>query len=175
MTRNVWRLSVGWMVLFAAVHVYWGFGGTGLLPAGLSVVDHPTLFVIDLVAIPLSLAGAVTAWLLRPGQRLEKLRARRWLLLPATLGAAVMVSHALSGLAIVTAQGISGAGAPASEVGYFLLYEPFWFFGGVAMALTVAAFRTALRSQSLQRKRREARALARQAQTTSTSQAPTRA
>ncbi len=175
MTRYAWKLSAVWMVLFAGVHGYWGFGGTALLPAGQSVVDNPTLLAIDIVSIPLCVAGAVTAWMLRPGQRLAKLRSRRWLLVPATLGATVMVAHAVSGLALLAAQGISGSALAGDEVRYFLLYEPFWSVGGVTTALTVRGFRRALRAQSLQRKSRAARALPKAAQTTSTSHAPTRA
>lgn len=175
MTRHAWKLSAVWMVAFAAIHLYWGLGGSALLPVGKSVVDNATLLVIDLVAIPLCLAGAATAWLLRPGQRLGKLHSRRWLLLPATLGAAVMVSHALSGLVVLAAQGLSGFDAAGAEGRYVLLYEPFWLVGGVAMAWTVTAFRRTLRAQSLHRKSRAARTLPTAAQRPSTSQAPTRA
>ena len=98
MLRNAWRVSVTWMVLFAAVHVYWGFGGTGLLPEGVSVLESSSLFVVDLIAIPLCLAGAATAWLLRPGQRHGKLASRAWLLWPATVATAVLLGHVASGL-----------------------------------------------------------------------------
>src|SRR5690348_3911304 len=83
MLRSAWRGSAGWMLLFAAVHTYWGFGGTALLPSGVSVLDSTALFVIDLLAIPLCLAGAVVSWLLRPDQRPTKLASRSWLLWPA--------------------------------------------------------------------------------------------
>src|SRR6478609_10520318 len=101
MTRNAWRLSAAWMLLFAGIHTYWGLGGTALLPPGISVRQHPALLVIDLVAVPLCLAGAVTTWLLRPGQRHGKLRQRAWLLWPAQVGTAVMLGHVLSNVALV--------------------------------------------------------------------------
>src|SRR5690242_12552283 len=93
MLRNAWRGSAGWMLLFAGVHVYWGFGGTALLPAGVSVLDSTALFVIDLLAVPLCLAGAAVSWLLRPDQRPGKLASRSWLLWPATLASLVMLGH----------------------------------------------------------------------------------
>jgi hypothetical protein len=175
MTGNAWRQSTWWMALFAGVHVYWGLGGTALLPDGTSVVGNQTLLVIDLVAIPLCLAAAAISWLLRPGQRLSRLESRRWLLLPATLGAAVMVAHALSGLAMVTGRALWGAGVTWDEAAYLLAYEPYWLVGGLAMAATVSGFRGSLPAQSLQRKNRLASRVATAPQTTSTSHSPTRA
>jgi len=170
-----WRLGVAWMLAFAAVHVYWGFGGTALLPEGVSVLDSLAMFVIDLVAIPLCLAGALLAWLLRPDQRRGRLVGRRWLTWPGTVGAAVMLVHGVSGLAFALLPWLGAGDVPAQER-WSLLYEPWWLLGGLLMAATVRGYRVSVRrSQSLQRKRREASAVAAAAQTASTSHSPTRA
>lgn len=172
MSRIAWKLTASWMVAFAALHVYWGMGGTLLLPAGTSVVDSSALFAIDLLAITVCFAGAAMAWTLRPGLRLAKLSSRRWVVLPATVGAAVMVSHALTGAAILAGRPLFGTGPSAEEVRYLMVYEPCWLIGGVLLALTVRGFGHGLRQrQSLHRKSLEARALATAAQTSSTSQA----
>jgi hypothetical protein len=143
MLRNAWKVSASWMLLLAMVHIYWGFGGAGLLPDGVSVLDSRGLFVIDLVVIPLLLAGAGTAWLLRPTQRAGKLRARAWLLWPATLGCAVMFGHVLSTALFGVPGVLADRGAAGSRWAYQLAFEPVWLLGAVAMLATVVAFRRA--------------------------------
>jgi hypothetical protein len=163
------------MLVFAGAHVYWGFGGTAVLPDGVSVIESLTLFVVDLVAIPLCLAGAALAWALRPAQRPSRLAARTWLLWPARVGAAMMLAHGLTGLVLLAAAALGG-GVEASQARFVLVTEPYWLLGGVLLAAAARTFRLAgLRAQSLQRKRREARALAASAQTSSTSHSPSRA
>ncbi|MGA8980114.1 MAG: hypothetical protein WB473_13485, partial [Pedococcus sp.] len=98
MTRNAWRMSTTWMLLLALAHTHWALGGTALLPPGAPRRIDVAVPVIDLIAIPLCLAGALTAWLLRPDQRIGKLRHRAWLSWPAQLGAAVMVGHVISNI-----------------------------------------------------------------------------
>jgi hypothetical protein len=174
MGRSAWRLSAVWMLVFAAAHVYWGFGGTALLPDGVSVLDSLPLFVVDLVAIPVWLAGGLLAWMMRPGQRPSRLLTRRWLLWPGTVGSAVMLVHGLSGTALTVVPWLV-SGEPAGHTGVTLLYEPWWLLGGVLLAATVRSFGVAARrAQSLHRKNREASAVAMAAHTASTSHAPTR-
>ncbi|MGH3086284.1 MAG: hypothetical protein ACRDSJ_03060 [Rubrobacteraceae bacterium] len=49
------------MLVFAAVHLHWGLGGGVGLPPGLSLFDNTALLVIDLIAIPLNILGALFA------------------------------------------------------------------------------------------------------------------
>src|SRR5690348_14091168 len=151
MVDGAWRVAVGWLLMFTALHVYWGVGGTNLLP-GVSVLDSAALLVMDLVAIPVCLGGAVIAWLLRPGQRLGKLRARRWLLWPGTVACALMLGHALTG-AIVAVASLPD-GVSAARLWSLRVYEPFWLVGGLALLGTVGAFERSVAGQSLQRKKR---------------------
>ena len=145
-----WRWGVAWMLVFAAVHVYWGFGGTALLPAGVSVLDSGGRFVATLVAIPLCLAAAALAWLLRPVQHPRRLLARRWLLWPGTVGSAVVLALGL--------------------------HDHAWLPGGLLLAATVTSYRQAVRrTQSLQRNRREASAVATTPQTAITNHSPSSA
>ena len=123
--------ACAWALLFAAVHLYWGLGGTAGLPPGLSVVDTPALFVIDLLAIPLCLAAAALALaLVRPwGGQLP-----RWPLLSAAWGAAALfVAHALPAVvdAVVLAAGLRTAELAPRERFSLFLYEPYWLLGGI--------------------------------------------
>jgi hypothetical protein len=175
MNGVAWRLSAGWMLGFAALHVYWGFGGTALLPAGVSVIDSRTLFAIDLLAVVLCLAAALLPWLLRPAQRATRLATRQWLLWPARVAAAVMVGHAVAAAAVASAHWAVGAPLTPDEQRYVLVYVVCWLAGGALMAATASSYRRALvRVQSLQRKSREARTEAATAQTSITSHSPTR-
>jgi len=175
MQRLAWRMCGVWMLAFATLHVYWGFGGTALLPDGVSVLDSPAMFVIDLVAIPLCLAGAALAWLLRPDQHPRRLLTRRWLIWPGTVGAAVMLAHGVTGLAVVAVPWLV-SGEVAREERWSLLYEPYWLLGGLLLAATVTSYRRAVRrAQSLQRKRRDASAVAATPQTAITSHSPSSA
>lgn len=172
MGRRAWWMTATWMTAFAAVHVYWGFGGTALLPNGVSVLDSPAMFVIDLVAIPLCLAGAALAWLLRPDQHPRRLLGRRWLLWPGTVGAAVMLAHGVTGLAVVGLPWLV-SGEVVGEERWSLLYEPYWLLGGLLLAATVTCFRRAVRrAQSLQRNSREASTVATVPQAAITSHSP---
>jgi hypothetical protein len=171
MGSSGWRLSAVWMLAFAALHVYWGLGGTALLPDGVSVLDSLPLFVVALLAVPVSLAGAVLAWVLRPGQRRGRLLARRWLLWPGTVGSAVMLAHGLTGTALSVGPWVVSGELPRQGA-VALLYGPWWLLGGLLLASTVRSYRCAAqRAQSLQRKNREARAVAAAAHTRSTSHA----
>src|SRR5688572_21278282 len=85
--------ACAWALVFAAVHLYWGLGGTAGLPPGLSLFENTALFVIDLVAIPLCVAGGLLALaLVQPwGRRLP----RRLLLAAAWGTAALCAVHAV--------------------------------------------------------------------------------
>ncbi|MBA2530173.1 MAG: DUF3995 domain-containing protein [Euzebyales bacterium] len=128
------------MVLFAAVHAYWALGGTAGLPAGLSLAGNTTLFVIDVVAIPLCLAGAWLALALaRPwGRRLP----RRVVLAAAWAVSALLVVHAVpavvDGILLVT--GLRSAELSTSERFSLFLYEPYWLFGGILFGLATWSF-----------------------------------
>ena len=80
-----------WALVFAAVHLYWALGGTVGLPNGMSVGMNPALFVIDVLAVPLSVVGALLALsLVRPWGRLLP---RRLLLASASAVCALLIVH----------------------------------------------------------------------------------
>jgi hypothetical protein len=49
--------ACAWALAFAVVHLYWALGGAVGLPPGMSVGMNRALFVIDIVAVPLCVAG----------------------------------------------------------------------------------------------------------------------
>lgn len=62
--------ACAWALAFAVVHLYWALGGAVGLPPGMSVGMNRALFVIDIVAVPLCVAGALLALsLVRPWGR----------------------------------------------------------------------------------------------------------
>ncbi|MFI5530774.1 DUF3995 domain-containing protein [Kitasatospora sp. NPDC051853] len=129
--------AAAWGLLFAAVHVYWLFGGRALLPDGLSVTGNLPLLVIDVLAVPLSLAATALALaLIRPwGLRFGKL--------PRTAGwavAAVLAVHALPTVPdwlLLAAGRQELAGMPAMERFATALYEPWFLLGAVLFAAAV--------------------------------------
>ena len=130
-TRWAGYAACAWALAFAAVHLYWGLGGTAGLPPGLSLVDNTPLFVIDLVAIPLCLAAAALALaLVRPWGR----RFPRWLLLSAAWGtSALFVVHAVPTAidAATLALGRRTRDLTAEDRFSLFLYEPWFLLGGV--------------------------------------------
>lgn len=124
-----------WAIAFAAVHLYWGLGGSAGLPPGRSVSDNAALFVINLVAIPLCLIGALLALaLLQPwGRRLP----RRWLLAAGWSTSALFIVHTLPAIAkgVLIVLGIHADALSAEERFSLFLYEPYWFAGGVLFGL----------------------------------------
>lgn len=125
-----------WALVFAVVHLYWGLGGTVGLPPGLSVYDNTALFVIDLLAIPLCVLGALLALaLVQPwGGRLP-----RWMLLSAAWGAsALFVAHALPAVvdAVVIALGQRTERLTPVDRYSLFLYEPYWLLGGILFGVT---------------------------------------
>lgn len=133
--RVVAHAAAVWMVVFAVVHLYWSVGGTALLPAGLTVPDVLPLLIIDIVAVPLSLAGAVLALaLVRPwGARIG----RRRLLLLGWGVAAVALVHSTPTVVLELARlvGLRDAVLTEADMLSAWVYEPWWFLGGVLFAV----------------------------------------
>lgn len=124
-------LAAAWMAIFAVVHAYWAVGGGLLLPAGLRVPDRFALFVVDLVAIPMCAAGAVLAasFVTTAGERIP----RRWRLAGGWAAAALSLVHSAPAIAVVVARAVGlSSGAWSSELKFsYLVYEPWWFLGGL--------------------------------------------
>ena len=120
-----------WALVFAVVHLYWALGGTVGLPNGMSVDMNPALFVIDVLAVPLSVVGALLALsLVRPWGRLLP---RRLLLAGAWAVCALLIVHSAptlveSGLVVT---GLRDAEPSALERWSLFVYEPWFFVGGV--------------------------------------------
>ncbi len=120
-----------WALVFAAVHLYWALGGTAGLPKGMSVDMNPALFVIDVLAVPLSVVGALLALsLVRPWGRLFP---HRLLLASAWAVCALLVIHSaptlVEGGLVVT--GLRDAELPVLEWWSLFVYEPWFLVGGV--------------------------------------------
>ncbi len=120
-----------WALVFAAVHLYWALGGTAGLPHGMSVDMNPALFVIDVLAVPLSVVGALLALsLVRPWGRLLP---RRLLLGSAWAVCALLIVHSaptlVEGGLVVT--GLRDAKPSGLERWSLFVYEPWFFMGGV--------------------------------------------
>lgn len=49
--------ACAWALAFAVVRLYWALGGAVGLPTGMSVGMNRALFVFDIVAVPLCVAG----------------------------------------------------------------------------------------------------------------------
>ncbi len=132
-----------WAGAFAAVHLYWGLGGSSGLPPGRSVSDNTALFVINLVAIPLCLIGALLALaLVQPwGRRLP----RRWLLVASWSTCALFIVHSLPAIAqgALLVLGPHDDALSAEERFSLFLYEPYWFAGGVLFGLAALNFQRA--------------------------------
>lgn len=132
-SRTAWAAyaACAWALVFAAVHLYWGLGGTAGLPPGLSLFDNTALFVIDLVAIPLCVIGALLALAL---VRTWGKRFPRWMLLSAAWGAsALFVAHAVPTVIDVVVLALGQRTeelAPIERLSLFL-YEPYWLLGGI--------------------------------------------
>lgn len=120
-----------WALVFAAVHLYWALGGTVGLPPGLTVGMTPTLFAIDVIAIPLSVVGALLALaLVRPWGRISP---RRLLLAGAWGICALLIAHSAPTLigGGLAAAGLRSASLSVLEQWSLFVYEPWFFAGGV--------------------------------------------
>ena len=128
-------LAAAWMMIFAAVHVYWAFGGGLLLPAGVRVPDAPALFVIDLIAIPMCAVGAVVALsFVRPFGHRIPVRGR---LVAGWITAAVAIVHSAPTVIVDLARAVGLADRELAPRAVFtnLIYEPWWFLGGVLFVI----------------------------------------
>lgn len=132
--------ACAWSLAFAAVHLYWALGGTVGLPPGMSVGMNPALFVIDVVAIPLCVVGALLALcFVRPWGRALPRR----LLLACGWGAcAVLVFHSaptlLRGALMVV--GLLDAEPSVLERWSLFVYEPWFFAGGLLYGLSAWSY-----------------------------------
>ncbi|MFJ8042341.1 DUF3995 domain-containing protein [Kitasatospora sp. NPDC096147] len=123
-----------WGVLFAVVHVHWLVGGRALLPDGLAVTENIPLLVIDVLAIPFSLAASALALaLIRPPARrfAGLLRPGTWAL------AAVLAVHAAPSVPdwlMLLLGRREAADLPLLERFAATTYEPWFLLGGVLFA-----------------------------------------
>ena len=120
-----------WALVFAAVHLYWALGGTAGLPNGMSVGMNPALFVIDVLAVPLCVVGALLALsLVRPWGQLFP---RRLLLTSAWAVCVLLIVHSaptlVEGGLVVT--GLRDAKLSVLEWWSLFVYEPWFFVGGL--------------------------------------------
>jgi hypothetical protein len=135
-TRRRWPgwasyAASAWALAFAAVHLYWALGGTVGLPKGMSVDMNPALFVVDVLAVPLCVVGALLALsLVRPWGRLFP---RRFLLACAWGVCALLVFHATPTLIWdgLVAAGLRETNLSVLERWSLFVYEPWFFMGGV--------------------------------------------
>ena len=123
--------ACAWALAFAVVHLYWALGGTVGLPPGMSVGMNPALFVIDVIAVPLCVAGALLALsLVRPWGHLFP---RRLLLVCAWAACALLILHSaptlLEGGLVVA--GLRDGDLSLLERWSLFVYEPWFFIGGV--------------------------------------------
>ena len=135
-TRRRWPgwaayAASAWALMFAAVHLYWALGGTVGLPKGISVDMNPALFVIDVLAVPLCVVGALLALsLVRPWGWLFP---RRLLLASAWAVCALLIVHSaptlVEGGLVVT--GLHDAELSVLDRWSLFVYEPWFFMGGV--------------------------------------------
>ncbi|WP_104482429.1 DUF3995 domain-containing protein [Actinokineospora auranticolor] len=139
--------TAAWAFAFAAVHVYWAVGGSLGLPPGLSVRGNTPLFVIDVIAVPMCVAGGVLALaLVRPfGARL----ARKPLLVGAWGMSVLCLVHSVPAVLQAALLLVSGDAdtLTAPERFSFFGYEPYWFVGGVLTGLAAFGYQRATRGR----------------------------
>ncbi len=139
--RRLAGLCCVWMVIFAGVHVYWALGGTFAMPAGFSVDENTALLVIDIMAVPLCLAGAALALaLVHPAGRR---RPRTVTALTALTGVFAIV-HAAGTIVADLGMLLGVVEVPDTEAERIsaFVFEPWWFLGGVLFVLAAWAFHT---------------------------------
>ncbi len=129
--------ACAWSLAFAAVHLYWALGGTAGLPPGMSVGANPALFVIDVVAVPLCVVGALLVLsFVRPWGRTFP---RRLLLVCGWGVCAVLVFHSAPTLVrgILVAAGLLDADLSVLDRWSLFVYEPWFFVGGLLYGAAV--------------------------------------
>ncbi|NYH78514.1 hypothetical protein FHR84_001839 [Actinopolyspora biskrensis] len=142
------HLALVWAFLFAALSVFWAFGGeTGIHP--LETPDPTPLFtLVNLVAAALKAGLGVVAWL---ATREWRRRAVRGLLTLALWGSGVVCAlygvFGLVGNGLVLAGVVPVAGGISRWYWYYvLLWDPYWVLGGVL--LLAAALRSGRPSET---------------------------
>jgi len=129
------------MAVFGLVHLHWALGGGLLLPDGLRVPDHTALFVVDVIAIPMCAAGAALAasFVTAVGQRIP----RRWRLVAGWGTAALSLVHSTPAIVVVLgrAVGIAHDRWSTETTLSYLVYEPYWFLGGLLFLAATEGYR----------------------------------
>jgi hypothetical protein len=153
--------ATAWALAFAVVHLYWALGGTVGLPRDMSVGMNPVLLVIDVLAIPLCVVGALLALsLVRPWGRLFP---RRLLLAGAWAVCALLIVHSAPTLVGdgLAAAGLRNGALSSLDRWSLLVYEPWFFVGGALYGAASWGYgRRPSRPESARpdRRRRDARA-----------------
>jgi hypothetical protein len=138
--RRTGFVACAWMTVFAGFHAYWALGGTLGLPPGQSLVDNTPLFIIDLIAIPMNLVGAVGALALVQNWGLAF---PRWFVLTGAWASAVlMVGHAAPAMVdlVIYLAGQRNEPLIGNERFSVLLYEPYWMLGGILFTFLARGF-----------------------------------
>lgn len=123
--------ACAWALTFAVVHLYWALGGVLGLPPGMSVGMNRALFVIDVIAVPLCVVGALLA--LSFVQPWGNLFQRRFLLACGCGVCALLIVHSAPTLigGGLMAVGLRNADLSVLERWSLFVYEPWFFLGGV--------------------------------------------
>jgi hypothetical protein len=131
-------LCVAWMVVFAVVHVAWALGSGFGLPAGFEVPGHTALFIIDIIAIPLCLIGAVLA-IAQAHPRAERFVKVVIVLSWATalLGVVHSINNIIADIGMVFGL-VAVPTSPYDRITDFL-FEPWWLVGGILFGLAAWA------------------------------------
>ncbi|WP_406383463.1 DUF3995 domain-containing protein [Streptomyces sp. NBC_01618] len=138
--RRTGFIACAWMTVFAGFHAYWALGGTLGLPPGQSLVDNKPLFIIDLIAIPMNLVGAIGALALVQNWGLAF---PRWFVLGGGWACAVlMICHSAPSMVDLAVFLIGQRDKPLTGNERFsvLLYEPYWMLGGILFTFLARGF-----------------------------------
>ncbi|MBX7554898.1 DUF3995 domain-containing protein [Streptomyces sp. tea 10] len=138
--RRTGFVACVWMTVFAGFHTYWALGGTLGLPPHQSLVDNKPLFVIDMIAIPMNLVGAVGALALV--QDWGMAFPRRFVLGGAWFCAVLMICHSAPSMVdlAVFLTGQRDKPLTGDERFSVLLYEPYWMLGGILFTFLARGF-----------------------------------
>lgn len=132
--------ACAWSLAFAAVHLYWALDGSALLPPGMSVGMNPALFVIDVIAVPLCILGALLALsFVRPWGRALP---RRLLLVCGWGACALLIIHSAPTLLEggLMAVGLRDGVLTRLDRWSLFVYEPWFFVGGALYGAAAWSF-----------------------------------
>jgi len=144
--RGAGWAAAGWALLFAAVHVFWGLGGSAGLASSAGAelaAERPGWFVVaglwGVAALLLAAAGLAVALLRGPYRRLL-----------VRVGAAVGLGLLLRGSAVqvlMLSGAYDGNAAITSSQRHWslVLWNPWFVVGGVAFLLAASVHRRAAR------------------------------